>query len=166
MFIVEDGSGVPGANSYVTLAYAQAYFADRSRSAEFEGTDEQRQGWLVQGTDYVERWSTRFLSTPFFTAQPLSFPRVYTQTGDAWMPDTLLRAVCEYAAHAKLGPLAPTPKVDATGHSVVMTSRKVGPIERGFAVVPGSRVQTFRSYPAADSLLATLLRPANRRVIR
>lgn len=165
MFIVEDGSGVPGANSYTPLDFALAYFADRNRQAEFEGSVEEQQGWLVQATDYVERWRDRFKSTPLFPSQPLSFPRL-AYDNVAWMPDQLLRAVCEYAVHAKNGPLAPTPKVDPTGHSVVMTSRKVGPIERGFAVVPGSRVQTLRSYPAADSLLAVLLRPANRRVIR
>jgi hypothetical protein len=174
-FIVEDGSGVPGANSYVALPYAVSYFADRGRAAEFAGTEDEQRGWLVQATDYVERWRERFKSTPLLAAQSLSFPRALLRgvvgtsnnmVADAWMPENLLKAVCEYAARAKRGPLAPDPVVDATGHTVVMTSRKVGPIERSFAVAPGSRVQGVRSYPAGDAFLATLLNPANHRVIR
>jgi hypothetical protein len=165
VFIVEDGSGVPGANSYATVEYATSYFADRAREAEFAGLPADQQGWLVQATDYIERFSERFLGAPLLAAQPLSFPRA-TADGAAWMPDNLLKATCEYAARAKRGPLAPDPTVDATGHSVVMTGRKVGPIERSFAVVPGSRARLFRSYPLADALLAPLLRKSGLRVIR
>lgn len=167
-FIVENGSVVAGANSYATLAYAQSYFADRGRASEFAGTDDQQRGWLVDATSYIEmRFSTRFISTPFSAAQPLSFPRALLDGGPAaWMPDMLLKATCEYAARAKKGPLAPDPLVDKTGHTVVMTSRKVGPIERSFSVAPGSRAQPFRSYPAADALIAPLLMTRQRRVIR
>lgn len=168
-FIVEDGSGVPGANSNVSLEYAISYFAERGRAAEFAGTEDQQRGWLIQATDYTERFKARFRSTPYLATQSLSFPRVgYALDNSvvAWMPDDLLKATCEYAAQAKKGPLAPTPTVDPTGHSVVMTGRKVGPIERTFAVAPGSKVGGLRSYPAADALLFPLFNPANRRVIR
>lgn len=165
-FIVEDGSVVAGANSYATLAYALSYFADQGRSSEFAGTQEQQQGWLVQGTSYINlRWAGRFASTPFTAAQSLPFPRD-AGDGNAWMPDLLVQATCEYAARAKRGPLAPDPTVDATGHTVVMTGRKVGPIERTFAVAPGSRPGTWRSYPAADALIAPLLLTQRRQVIR
>jgi hypothetical protein len=170
MFTVEDGSVVPGANSYTSVAYATSYFADQGRAAEFDGEEAAQQGWLVQATSYIEtRFSTHFRSTPYAADQPLSFPRLWTALDGsvtAWMPDLLLKATCEYAARAKLGPLLPDPAVDRTGLSVVMTSRKVGPIERHFAVAPGARVATFRSYPAADALIARLLLPQNRQVIR
>jgi hypothetical protein len=168
MFTVEDGSVVPGANSYVTVEYAESYFADRNRASEFAGELAEQQGWLVQATSYIEmRFATRFVSTPYAAAQPLSFPRAMLDGTDvAWMPELLLKATCEYAARAKVGPLAPDPLVDATGHSVVMTSRKVGPIERSFSIVPGSRAQLFRSYPMADVLIAPLLLSRQRQVIR
>lgn len=175
MFTVEDGSGVAGANSYATVEFAVSYFAERGRALEFAGTDDERKGWLVQATDYIELFRPRFKSVELFASQSLGFPRAILVgvagtsndfIADAWMPQTLLKATCEYAARAKLGPLAPTPTVDATGHSVVMTARKVGPLERQFAVVPGSRPRSFRSYPAADALLAPVLRSAGQRVIR
>lgn len=174
MFTVEDGSGVPGANSYATVEYAVSYFEERGRASEFDGTPEQQQGWLVQATDYIELFRERFKSMPYMATQSLSFPRALLVgvTGgsnmvvDAWLPETLVKATCEYAAIAKRGPIAPNPTIDATGHTVVMTARKVGPIERHFAVVPGSRARLFRSYPVADGLLAPLLRSAGQRVIR
>jgi DnaT-like ssDNA binding protein len=159
-FRVEDGTVVPGANSYASVDYATTYFADLGRASEFAGEVDQQRGWLVQATRYIEmRFSTRFIFAPYSAIQPLSFPRgaINGPVIVAWMPDQLLQATCEYAARAKLGPLAPDPVVDKTGHSVVMTARKVGPIERSFAVVPGSRAQAFRSYPAADALIAPLL---------
>jgi hypothetical protein len=167
-FIPEDGTVVPGANSYASVEYATSYFADRYRDAEFAGELGQQQGWLVQATSYIEmRFRNRFRSTPFAAAQSLSFPRLVPDGSvGAWMPDVLLQATCEYAARAKRAPLAPDPVVDANGHNVVTTSRKVGPIERHFALVPGGQAQTFRSYPAADALLAPLLLPRNRQVIR
>lgn len=169
-FTVEDGSVVPGANSYASVQYATSYFADQGRAAEFDGSEEDQQGWLVQATNYIETWfGQRFRSTPYAANQPLSFPRIGYDIDNAvvaWMPDQLLRATCEYAARAKLGPLSPDPVVDKTGHSVVMTSRKVGPIERHFAVAPGSNPQARRSYPAADALIAPLLLSRQRQVIR
>jgi hypothetical protein len=168
-FIPEDGTGVPGANSYATVDYALNYFAERGRASEFAGGTEQQQGWLVQSTSYIElRFSDRFLLAPFSLEQGLSFPRgVVNGTAIvSYLPWSLVQATCEYAVRAKLGPLAPDPVVDATGLTVVMTSREVGPLKRAFAVAPGSKPQTFRSYPAADALIAPLLMGRVRQVIR
>jgi len=37
-FLVEDGTGVEGANAYVDLAYARAYHEDRGQVADWDGT--------------------------------------------------------------------------------------------------------------------------------
>lgn len=163
-FIVEDGSVVAGANSYATPEYAASYFADQGRADEFAGTQDQQRGWLVQGTRYIDlRWGSRVAGAPFASAQPLVFPRAALD-GAAWMPDALLRAACEYAVRAKLGPLAPD---QAAQPSVVMVGKTIGPISRRWEVVDkGAQSGSFRSYPLADSLIAGLLRPAGRRVIR
>ena len=59
------------------------------------------------------------------------------------------------------GSLAPIPQVDASGYSVVTTKRKVGPIERNFAVAGGSsRPMVRRPYPVPDSLIAQILLPS------
>jgi hypothetical protein len=163
-FIVEDGTGVPDANSYASVEFADAYFNDRGIAA-WEGTAEQKQGWLVQATDYADtRFGERWIGVPAYEDQGLHFP-VKDMTG---MPVNLLKAIAEYALRAKTGPLAPDPTVDASGFSVVTARKKVGPIEKEFRVMgaDGSKPLLFRPYPAADRLLIGLLRPTGRRVIR
>ena len=59
-FIIENGTGVLGANSYGSFTGYVAYFADRGVTI----TDTQAvvQGLLVKATDYIDtRWGLRFL---------------------------------------------------------------------------------------------------------
>jgi hypothetical protein len=155
-FIVEDGTGVPGANSYASVEFAVAYFAERGRSAEFDGEVGEQQAWLVQGTDYAERYRERFKGVTAFASQSLSFPRIVTAIMTVWFPDVLRMAVCEYAARAKAGPLAPDAP-DAP--QAVLIRKKIGPVEKSYQLVGGQApTGRFRSYPAADALLVGLLR--------
>lgn len=63
--ILEDGTGVAGANSYSTSALVSAYLTERNRSAEngwdgFSGTE--KDAAIIAATDYIEqRFSLRFL---------------------------------------------------------------------------------------------------------
>ena len=173
-FTVEDGTGVTGANSYVTVAYADAFFADRGNAAWAAlANDAAKQPLLVQATDYTEVLYARRYIGEMTPTYPLSWPR--TDTGD-WLdtayaddeiPDVLKRAICLYAVEAISGPLMPTPAIDDTGLPVVTTMKKVGPIEKEFKVVPGNtKPMAVRPYPLADGMIASLLRPAGPRVIR
>lgn len=86
--IVEDGTGVNGANAYVDVAFVTTYLTNRNRETEnlwsTVGTAPQ-EGAIVQATDFIERrWGLRFLgqrefndvsaarSTLTFTAQPVA----------------------------------------------------------------------------------------------
>ncbi len=86
--IVEDGTGVPGANSFETAAVADTYLSDRNRQEE-NGWDDlttpEKEANLVKATDFIEqRWGLRFLgrrefndvsaarATLTLTAQPIS----------------------------------------------------------------------------------------------
>lgn len=173
-FIVEDGTGVDGANSYVSLEYANEYFTLRNRT-EWTGTDAVKQGYLISATDYIEAiFGRRFIGEMTDMSQPLSWPRTntdeYLETAYAEdeIPDVLKRACCEYAYQIIVGgELLPTPAVDASGFSVVTTREAVGPIETEYRVAGSSgRPMTVRSYPKADSLMAGLLLPSSGRVIR
>lgn len=63
-FIVETGSGTPGANALASVAFVDAYLAERNRSDEAEWSDasvEEKQADIVEGTDYIEtRWGPWF----------------------------------------------------------------------------------------------------------
>lgn len=173
-FVVEDGTGVAGANSYVSVAYADEYFADRGRT-DWAGTDAVKQGKLIEATDYIETlYARRFIGEMADPAQPLSWPR--TGTGDYLdvafaddeIPEVLKKACCQYAIQALLkGPLLPAPEVQASGFAVVTTREAVGPIETEYRAVGSTgRPQLVRAYPAADALMVSLLTPGSGRVIR
>lgn len=164
-FVPEDGTGLPDANSFVDVVYADTYFATIGNVA-WAGIDGLKEGWLVQATFYITTvFGPRLrCHTPLNEDQSLPFPSV-----ENGLPDALLTATCEYAIRASLSPLMPDPIVDATGFSVVTTKKKVGPIEKEFAVAGRSGLpMLYRSYPYPDTMMQTLLCPGSggNRVIR
>lgn len=161
-FTVEDGTIVAGANSFVDVAYADAYFSDRGITAWTGDTATVKQPALIKATDYiVQRWSEMLKGDPVEDDQPLPFPR--DEEGD--LPDTLLRAACEYALRAIAGPLMPDPTIDATGLAVIGKTEEVGPLKESTQYAAGGTIRTFVPYPAADALMKPLVR-SNRTVIR
>lgn len=66
-FNVEDGTGVSGANAYVTVAEVTDYLKDRNRSTENSWSTtpaSAKQAAIIAATDYIEtRWSARFLGS-------------------------------------------------------------------------------------------------------
>lgn len=168
-FVVEDGTAKADANSYVTIADADSYFADRGNTA-WTGADAVKQAALVKATDYIEgRFGQRFIGSKKTTTQALAWPRTgAADFADTAIPVGLRRACCEYAVRALSAELAPDLKVDASGLTVVATKKKVGPIETDYAVPQtglGSTPMLFRPYPAADMLLRGLVYSASQ-VIR
>lgn len=161
-FIVEDGTGVPDANSYASVEEADAYFADRGNTTWAAAQPAAKQAALINATDYIEmRYSSRFLGrAEFRDLQSLSFPRYYGSYYGTWpsMPANLKRATIEYALRALAGPLAPDPVLDASGLQVTAIREKVGPIEEEKTLkVGGALSGKFRSYPGVDALLINLL---------
>lgn len=69
-FIVEDGTGVKGANSYGTLQGFKDYFTGRpDEAAAIALTDSVIQSLLVAASDYIDtRWGRRFLGSRAFQA--------------------------------------------------------------------------------------------------
>lgn len=153
-FLAEDGTGLAAANSLGTVAYADAYFAERGVVA-WAGTNTAKEQALVRATDYIEtRWGRRnkFMGAPQFDVQALSFPRLYINE-DGVVPDGIKKAVSEYALRALTTVLLKDPPVDATGRLPSLLRSKVGPIETEKRFADGAAVELFRDMPAADLLL-------------
>lgn len=72
--IVEDGSQVSGANSYLTLASARAHAI--ARSVSLSADDAVLEGQILKATDYLESFSNRFKGGLVARDQSLSWPRV------------------------------------------------------------------------------------------
>lgn len=98
--IVEDGTGVPGADSYVTLEFADGYFSSRGLSA-WDGLDaEVKEQSLVRATDFIDN-VFQWLGKRRSESQPLRFPRSglrdYEGAEVTGIPVGLMQAVCDAA---------------------------------------------------------------------
>lgn len=80
--IVEDGSNVPGANSYVSLAGARAILGDYGQDLDFN--DELAEIQLLKAAKYIDSWRNLFLGNKVAQSQLMQWPRdnVYI---DSWL---------------------------------------------------------------------------------
>lgn len=165
-FVPEDGTGLPNANSYAGLEFADAYFGDRGNTEWSALTPEGKEQSLVRATDYIDR-RFRFIGQPLKPDQALQFPRQ-----GFGLPVNILKAACEYALRASTGPLAPDPAagdpLDPNGRSVASYTKTIGPLTTSISYFDkdGVAVSDFPHYPEADALLKDLILVNQGRVIR
>lgn len=100
--IAEDGSGLPDAESYVSVADATAYCAAMGHSdwigdVSFEPLNEVA---LRQATAYIDS-RYRFKGERLNADQALEWPRA----GESWPQRRIVHACCELAVRALNGPL-------------------------------------------------------------
>ncbi|MGO4326739.1 DnaT-like ssDNA-binding protein [Cupriavidus sp. 2TAF22] len=139
--VVEDGTGKPDANSYVSVAEADAYHADRGNTAWASATAKEAK--LINATAYADSMY-RFQGQAAGTTQALEWPRA----GVTGIPKRVKDAVCELALRALAGPLAADVKPDQ------VTETTVGPITKKYGA---QRNDGRVRYPLVDGLLRPLL---------
>lgn len=167
-FTVEDGTGLANSNSYASVEFADAYFADRGNQNWSGLTVENKQFALVAASDYIEaRFGDYIAGEPLVTDpyQAMVFPR------DCFVgiPVTLQKATVEYANRASVAALAPDIEVDPSGYQISERLEMVGPIQEkiSFATIgSGSFMRYFKPYPAVDALMRVFLKSTTGRVIR
>lgn len=110
--IVEDGTGLADAESYASVAYADAYFSSRNVS-NWDGSDAHKEGLLRIATEYIDSvFGQRFKGTRNTITQALQWPRDgvsvdgFDLDSDV-IPVNLMRATCEIAMQANHTDLLP-----------------------------------------------------------
>lgn len=164
-FIVEDGTGVAGANSLCDVAFADTYHADRANASWASSTQAAKEAALIKATDYIEqRFGGRFKGRREHETQVLSFPRLYLYTRDGVLvkgiPDRLKAAVSEYALKALTVSLFLEPEVDDRGLRVKRHREKVDVLEEEIEYAEAQTAQVIREIPAADRLMADFITSA------
>lgn len=109
---IETGAGLPDAESYASVAFADAYFAARM-TANWDSSDSHKEMLLRLATDHIDAvYGQRFKGTKGTLAQALQWPRVgvyvdgYELPIDA-VPIEIQRACCEFAHAANTQTLLP-----------------------------------------------------------
>lgn len=130
--IIEDGSGVENANTYISLANAEIYFESRANKAVWSGaSDDDKNIALVDAARQMDMMFDWFGSRAT-EDQGLRFPRFSIYDPDGWMydsneiPSELKDAQCEIA----LGVLAEDRTDDPDGIGIKRV--KAGSVEVEF----------------------------------
>lgn len=71
----EDGTGLPNADSYISVADADAYHAARGNAAWAAFTTERKEQLLRQATDYMAVYSSAWQGQRVSSTQALDWPR-------------------------------------------------------------------------------------------
>lgn len=136
--IVEDGTGLPDAEAYISVADADAYFAARGNAAWAALTTEAKEAALRLATDYMEaEYGPRWRGNRLTAEQALSWPR-----GGEGVPEAVRRANAELAVRASAGPLL-------ADQGPAVKQETVGPLSVTYA--DGARQST--RYAAVEAAL-------------
>lgn len=132
LIIVEDGSNVVGANSYVSVATAREYAGNRG--VILDADDDKVAAQLIVGMDYIEARECDFQGWRTYDDQALSWPRTgvlmnckaYAVDG---IPSQLKGALVQLVMAQEAGiDIAPNSSSDD-----FITEAKVGPLNVKFA---------------------------------
>lgn len=142
--VVEDGTGLAQADSYISVEQADLYMASMGHEAWSTATQADKEKALLQATQYVDS-RYRYKNQPLKSEQSLEWPRV----GLPWPIKRVLDATCELAIRALTASLytdvAPTDAVK---------SETIGPISTVYQESKnGGQVQ----YALVDDLLRPLV---------
>jgi hypothetical protein len=160
--IVEDGTGKPDAESYISVADADTYFANRGNTVWAALSPTQKEQALRSATDYmVQAYELRWSGSRRTLTQALAWPRYYVPRKDIvgmyapqqiyydfdTVPVAVGHACAELAVRASATPLSP----DLTAQ---VKQETVGPISVTYA--DGAR--QVPEYKAVDAMLAPYLK--------
>ena len=141
MLIIESGNGDSNSESYVDVAYVDAYFLKRGINEWASLTN--REQLIIRAMDYIENNYT-YQGTKLISTQALQFPRLIN--GETVYPIALKNALCELALKANSGDL-----LQDTGKTTIR--EKVGTLE----VEYDANQDDLTSYNYVNKLLAPYL---------
>lgn len=152
--VVEDGSVVTSANTYVSVATLDTYHEDRNNTDWAAASDEAKQSAVLDAARYLD-FGYRWLGTRRSSTQPMAWPR-YMQYLDADLrlvpsdevPLRVQDAQCELALEALAGPLMAS--LDRGNREAKI---QVGPLAVEY--FPDAAGQ--KEFPVVDALLADLV---------
>jgi len=159
--VVEDGTGLATANTYISIADTDAYHLIRGNELWSDADENDKVVALVRATQYVdERWV--YQSVRFVATQALIFPRttLYNQDGtdvSETVPQEIKDATCEYALQV-LGDgsgvvaLSTTPD-QSDPRAITYNREKVGSLETEIHYDGTRGVQVQKTYPTADRII-------------
>ena len=149
--VLEDGSLVDGANSFVSVAEVRAYATARASDLS-AFADDVIEAAAIKSADYTKGLRDRFKGDEIVIEQALPFPRIYLVVNGFELPSDevpqgIKDANCQLAIESANGT-----DLQATTQGQIVTKKKVGPLETTFS--DRSSESGTQLFHAASSLFA------------
>ena len=161
--IVEDGTGLSNAESYLSVADADSYHTLRVNTG-WAGTTAEKEAALRGATEYLTyTYGQKWLGTKKTETQSLDFPRVDIVTRDNFtlpddvLPSALKYATAELALRVRQGDVL-LPDQDNPG-TIEEYEVSVGPIKERTKYLGGQ--SQVKYYPVVSRMLAGLAQATN-----
>lgn len=158
---VEDGTGVAGADSYVTIAAIDAYWANRPHTSEATtwtaATTANKEGAAREASAYIDAtYGQHFKGQRSGYVQGLMWPRTGAEDAAGYplppLPPEIVTAACELAARAVSARLAEDVDQKAT---IKRFKEKTGPLEEETEYFEGA--SSKKGFGFVEGLLASIL---------
>lgn len=164
--VVEDGTGLSTADSYISLADANTYVAAHGALASWTAAaDADKEEALRLAAQYIDlKYGSRFLGTKYLRDQALCWPRdsVVDDQGHSYeyyeIPNGVLQAQVEAAMRVIEGDDL-LDVIDEPG-TISSESVTVGPIQESKSYMGGK--SQVKKYPKVDLLLRPVLYSSDR----
>lgn len=150
--ITETGTGASDAESYISVADADAYHANRANSAWSSATTASKEAALRKAASYIDG-NYRFCGCPSNATQALQWPRIGVRLNDYPLATNVIPRQLQYAC-AELALVALSESLTSAVDSQSVASKTVGPISISYAA---PRNGGRKRYPAADDWLSGLM---------
>jgi len=133
--IVEDGTGVANANTYIDETYLTAYAEDRGFA--IPSTAEEQQQFILLGMDYLSWFTEDFQGERTDSDNALPWPRKNVVLDQAdipsdQIPEQLKKALAQLVIEQQKRTLL-FPKPRTSSVEGLVTEKKVGPLTKKFA---------------------------------
>ena len=146
ILVIEDGTGKPNANSYITVDEAKAYA--ESRGVTNLGTDDTIAANLVLAADYMETTGP-YKGYPFRKEQGLEFPRSERARGPSLgIPEKVKKAQAQLILDIKESGALLT-----TSRQFALKRRKLEGLEQEWAVGSYAAYTPKAAHPFYDHLM-------------
>lgn len=154
--VVEDGSNVPNANSYESVANVRLYCTNRGVALPV--SDDTVAAWIIKGMDYIEAKACEFMGERTNATQELQWPRTGVEINCQPFPDNeipkQLKGALGQLVMAQNSGVDIMPNVSAGDFVIEET---VGPITTKYSDPNKLGIGTMQpTLPAVDALLNAL----------
>lgn len=150
--ITENGTGLANAESYISVADADAYHAARSNAAWSSASTDSKEAALRKATSYID---ARYVFSGFMASpsQALLWPRIGVVLNGFNLVSNAIPVKVKNAC-AELALIALTESLTLAVESQAVESKTVGPISISYGQ---ARNSGRKRYPAADDWLVGLI---------